>query len=89
MSTHIVGFVPPDEKWIQMKAVFDACMAAKVQVPREVEMFFGGVPPDQAGREVSLEQCIRVYTADSQSGYEVEVFNIPANVKVIRFYNSY
>ena len=55
MSTHIVGFRPPDEKWHQMKAIYDACTKAEVKIPDEVDEFFNFEPPDHQGVKVDLE----------------------------------
>lgn len=30
MSLNVMGFKPPDEKWKQMKAAYEACCAAGV-----------------------------------------------------------
>ncbi len=49
MSTHIVGFRPPNEKWKQMKAVYDACVKAEIDAPSEVRKFFNDEPPDPEG----------------------------------------
>jgi hypothetical protein len=87
MSAHAVGFAPPDEAWQKMKAVWDSCQAAKVPVPKEVEMFFGWDNPDPAGVEVSLP--VRKWDADMREGYELDVADIPAHVKTIRFWNSW
>ena len=87
MDTHVVGFIPPDETWLKMKAVWDACQEAGIPAPEEVEDFFGGEAPDPEGREVDIP--VREWSADSASGYEVEVADLPANVKIIRFYNSW
>lgn len=51
MSTHIVGFVPPDNKWRQMKVIYDACNEAGITVPEEVDDYFEGEAPDEAGME--------------------------------------
>lgn len=87
MSTHVVGFRPPDDDWKKMKAVYDACTAAGVDPPREVSEFFEDGPPDPAGVEVKLSP--REWVADGRSGYEVDVDTLPPGVKVIRFYNSW
>lgn len=90
MSTHVVGFRPPDEKWQQMKAVWDACQAAHIAPPAEVEEFFQGEPPDDQGVEVRLDgQALREWTNEYASGYEVVVDKLPRDVTVIRFYNSW
>ena len=40
MSTHLVGIVPPDDDWKKMKAVWDACDNADVDIPKDVSEFF-------------------------------------------------
>lgn len=94
MSTHVVGFKPPDEKWQRMKAVYDSCQAAGISVPRMVEAFFEGVPPDPNGVEISereLRDCgaVREWTDGNGEGYEVITSKLPKDVTVIRFKNSW
>jgi len=91
MSTHVVGFKPADEKWKAMKAIWDACVAAKVAPPAEVDRFFGGVMPDPAGVEVDQRALtgLREWRNDYAEGYEVDVKQLPPDVTVIRFYNSW
>ena len=64
MSTHVYGFRPPDERWQQMKAVFDASKAAGIQVPIEVESFFENGEPDTSGQEVDLGEAVQEWRAD-------------------------
>lgn len=96
MSTSIVGFRPPDEKWMAMKTVYDACIKAKVPVPDEVEDFFNGDPPDKQGVKVNLEDTAKAkigavtpWRDDSREGFEVNVTKLPKDVTIIRFYNSW
>jgi len=94
MSTHVVGFKPPDAKWQRMKAVWDACDHAGVPPPPEVMAFFDGEEPDVNGVEVTEDALIRCgalreWHDDGRDGYEVLVEKLPADVKVIRFYNSW
>lgn len=93
MSTHVIGFKPPDEKWRAMKAIWDACAAAKVKPPEEVHRFFDFEAPDEAGVEVDIERqgsCTPFNDADkAASGFEVDVRKLPPDVVIIRFYNSY
>ncbi len=94
MSTSVLGFKPPDEKWRQMKAIYDACTAAGVEVPSEVSKFFDYCPPDEMGvmvEEDELEECgaLREYNEESGSGYEIVLEKLPPDVKVIRFVNSW
>lgn len=88
MSTRVIGFVPPDEAWQKMKAVWDACDAAGIDPPAAVVSFFDGEAPDPAGQE--LELPIREWSGgEAGAGYELDVAAIPAQVRTIRFYNSW
>jgi hypothetical protein len=88
MSTHVTGYAPPDERWQQMKAIWDTCKVAGIPVPAEVEEFFGGEEPDPAGVEVELP--LREWSGTyAGAGYELDVAAIPSQVKTIRFYNSW
>lgn len=91
MSTHVVGFAPPDEKWQKMKAVWDACAAAKIPVPDEVDRFFNFNVPDSSGVEIELEnlECVSEYRAEMVDGFQIDLSKLPPNVKFIRFFNSY
>lgn len=87
MSTHVVGFRPPDEKWKKMKAVWDACKVAKTEIPESVVDFFNGETPDPAGVEVEIKA--KDWSMDSASGYEIDLDKLPKDIKTIRFYNSW
>jgi hypothetical protein len=93
MSTHVVGFRPPDETWKRQKAVWDACAAADVTLPKETEEFFDGERPDESGVELRLDihykDCCRPWRSDGGDGFEVELAKLPPDFAVIRFYNSY
>jgi hypothetical protein len=94
MPTRVIAFKPPGEKWQRMRAVYDACTAAGIDVPGEVMGFFDHMPPDPAGVEIS-ERTLRDkgavtdWSADMAAGFEVDVTKLPRDVTVIRFYNSY
>lgn len=91
MSTHGVGFVPPDDKWRAMKAVWDAAQAAEIPIPSEVMDFFDGYEPDPAGVNVTVP--VRNWTHPdpryAAQGFELDVSDIPPHVKTLRFYNSW
>lgn len=89
MSTRVIGFAPPDEKWQAMKRVWDACEAGGIKCPDEVLKFFdyGESAPDPAGVEIKIP--VREWHNDNSSGFEIDVSSIPAHVKVLRFYNSW
>jgi hypothetical protein len=95
MSTHIVGVIPPDDKWKKMKEIYNNCMDVGIQIPTEVEKFFDYQEPDEVG--VILDLTTRGYNppicrewgGDCQQGFEIDVADIPAHVKTLRFYNAY
>jgi len=87
MTTHVIGIVPADEKWLKMKEVWDVCRAAGFDPPDEVYDFFEGQDPDDKGMAVEIPH--EEWAADMDQGVEIEVANIPDKVKIIRFYNSW
>lgn len=89
MDTHVVGFRPPDKEWLKMKAVYDACTAAKIEIPEVVDDFFGNEEPDPVGVEVDIDSCVSEYNAECRDGYEIHIDKIPKGVSIIRVYNSY
>lgn len=88
MSTKVVGFVPPDEKWHTHKKVWDACDEAGVPVPDETLAFFDHVRPDERGVEIELP-VVEYNDQRSRVGFELDVREIPENVQWIRFFNSW
>ncbi len=96
MSTTVVGFKPPDDTWQRMKSVWDACKKAGIDIPELVDAYFCGEAPDPAGVEVSQQEliergAIRAWEDNklNAEGCEIDVSKIPADVKIIRFYNSW
>lgn len=92
MSTHIVGFRPPDEKFMAFKAIYELCEKSGVTVPDEVEDFFEGEAPDDHGVKVDLDgytSCVKEWSDEYGSGYELTVPDLPKDVTVVRFYNSW
>jgi len=91
MSTNIVGFKPPDHKFRKMKAIYDACELADVSIPDEVDRFFNGERPDEAGVLVELyrHESVSEWQDDSGQGYQVDLTKLPSDIKIIRFYNSW
>ena len=88
MSTYVKGFKLPDEKWRMMKNVWDSCLLCNVNVPDEVREFFNHESPDDNGVEVELKTK-KWNDGDMSSGYEIKVSDIPKDVQIIRFFNSY
>lgn len=82
-SYYVEGFAPPNEQWTKMKAIWDACKAAKVEVPVVVDNFFDGEDPDAAG--VKIEISTHTWCNGWRNGYEINVADIPKHVTTIRF----
>jgi hypothetical protein len=87
---HVVGFMPADEKWTKMKMAWDACKAAGIEPPKEVEDFFSGeYPGDKPGREVQLGVlACKEWNNDYASGFEIDITLLPQGVRFIRAYLS-
>lgn len=90
----IVAFRPADEMWRRMKAVWDACLTAGINLPAEVERYFNGEAPDPHGVELAEHQlreagAVRDWEADMCEGFEVDVSKLPPEVTVVRFYINY
>ena len=87
MSTWVKGIKPPDEKWEKMKAIWDACEKADIEIPEEVEEFFDGEPPDDKGVVVEIPK--HEYTDDSRQGFEIYLSELPKDIQIIRFVNAW
>jgi len=89
LSTYVIGFRPPDERWQQMKAVYEANAAAGLRQPTEVEMFFLNGAPDASGVEVNLDNIAKEWRDDSRDGIEIDIRDLPPEVHILRFVNSW
>lgn len=92
-TMHVDGIREPDDRWREMKTVYDSCVAAGVPVPSQVRDFFDHEPPDPAGIRVDLssgkEPITREWNTDTQQGFELSVEDLPANITKLRFYLLY
>lgn len=88
-SIHVVGFRKPDEKFKQMKSVWDACKTANVRPPDSVIDFFNDEQPDDNGVEIGLTKVALKWSDDMCEGLELKVEDIPAGVHCVRFFVSY
>jgi len=94
MSTSVIGFIPPDEKFQKMLAAYQACIAAGTNPPKEVRDFFGDGDPDPAGLEIDLvmkkyKDAVKPYHDEMEDGYEIDLRKLPADIKIIRVVNSW
>lgn len=91
---HVRAFKPADEKWLAMKAAWDACVAAGADVPDKVERFFDGEEPDPQGVLVEEDELRRIgaitdWSEDMREGVEVNTAKLPTDVTVVRVYMGY
>lgn len=96
MSMHAEGIRPGDEKWRQMKAIYDACKTAGVVPPSDVLRFFNHEDPDEKGVVIELgtgygtkHECCTHWNENEREGFEIDVSKLPEDVKIVRFYCSW
>ena len=95
MITHVIGFKSDDsELFKKHEAVLKACVVAEIkELPKETALFFGDEMVDISllddKLEVDLNKCLLEYFNDGESGYELKVKDIPAEVDIIRFCNKW
>lgn len=95
MTTHVMGFRPPNDKWKKMKTIWDLCLEEKIKVPEEVAEFFDHDHPDEVGVEVTLvgngvaNDSVKEWCRDGERGFQVDISLLPKGLNFIRFYNSY
>ena len=87
MSTGVFGIRPPDEKWKEMKKIYDACKKLDEDIPDFVWEFFNKQEPEPDGVFVEIDK--KEWSDDYRMGIEVEVAKLPKDVTIIRFYNSW
>ena len=95
MSTHVEGFIPPDAKFKKMLKAYRACEEAGVAIPADVDKFFNGEPPDEAGVKLDLtydkryKDAVTEYQNDACQGVEIDIDKLPKDVKVVRVLNCW
>ena len=77
-----------NEEYQKKLKVFKSCLDAGVEIPKEVDDYFGG-----KGKENNIEEPLHVdfgaFDYDPDKGYEIDVDDIPSGVKTIRFFVNY
>lgn len=93
MSTSVIGIKPADKKFKKMYDIYANCEEMGIEIPKEVDEFFNNEEPDEKGvcMDLSSENysCCKEYSDEMQEGYEVYVKELPKDIKIIRFVNSY
>jgi len=78
-----------------MKAVWDACRTAGIDVPRAVKEFFDRDiefgEPDPKGMRIDLakHESVTSWSGDEVEGFEIAIAKLPKGVTHIRFKNSW
>jgi len=85
-SFGITGFKSADEKWLQMKSVWDACKSAGLDIPSKVLDFFGGdYPGDSPGMDLNIDSAAREFINHrGVAGIEIDVKKLPQDCTYIR-----
>lgn len=92
MSMHVCG-IPEREYFDKMIELKKRCEELEIGVPDAIKEFFGDYyneSPECLEQETLLQRVShRDWGNDHSSGFEVDVKDIPNNIKTIRFYCSW
>ena len=92
MSMHVLG-IPEREYFDKMIVLKKQCEELKVSVPDEVKKFFGSYYIESTEcleHEILFQDVVhRNWNNDHAQGFEIDVKDIPENIKTIRFYCSW
>ncbi|PWU07237.1 MAG: hypothetical protein C5B43_00655 [Verrucomicrobia bacterium] len=91
MCSYVVGIKTRDEKFNAMKSIWNQCIFYKIPIPKEVEEYFNDMTPDPNGVVVYIphKDWADPDPNNPRNGIEINVSDIPEDVKVIRFINSW
>jgi len=101
MSMHVAAVKPADDKYQAMAAVYHACVAANVAIPKDVDEFFNGEAPDPTGTRVSLgfggagetfyqaHGSAEPWRDKHASGVQIDITKLPAGTRFVRFWWSW
>ena len=88
MSTHIMLLRDPADMDYQNKLnVLYACQKAEIEIPKEIDDYFGGEEDPDYPLEIQYEPD--EWSDEGREGFEIELSKLPEGVKRIRFYNSW
>lgn len=87
MLAYLIGIIPADEKYRKMKAIYDNCIEVGAEIPKKVDDFFNGETPDRDGMTIRLPA--KEWEDNNSTGLEINIKDIPENVKTLRFVNSW
>ena len=91
MSTSVILLRDKNDSEYQKKlAVLMACKEAAIDLPKEIDEYFGGDGIDnEPETPLEIEFEARDWGDESAEGYEIDISDLPSGVKTIRFFNSW
>lgn len=93
MSSWVVGVRDMDGKFKEMLEMKRLCEEKGFSYPKEVEVYFGGLVRESEkcifNEMLSIKIPYKEYMDDGIGVFEVNVKDIPKEVKTIKFINSY
>lgn len=84
ISLCVSGITPPDDEFYKMKAIWDSCNAAGIDVPEKVLEYFDWKDPDEKGITRAIDYCTTNYSERYSSGYDIELSKLDPNIRFIR-----
>jgi hypothetical protein len=96
-SIYCYAIKPADAEYQKKRAAYEACKAAGIPIPLELEEFFNGAP-DPTGTQVCLgasynskanDPCCKPWKSEMEDGFEVDIRALPAGTRYVRFVCSY
>lgn len=84
MKISVEGFIPPDDTWHKMKAAYDACFSAGVEIPDTVIQFFNYELPSEKGVKIDLSDDTDSVERVSDDTVEIDLKGLPKDVKTLK-----
>lgn len=91
VSYYVVGIKPADEKYNQMKTIYELCERANVSIPKEVREFFRETTPGARGLEIDLsdiegpDPLVIKDTSKDDYRLTVDLRKLPEDIKILAF----
>jgi hypothetical protein len=83
IDLYVRGFIPPTEKFQEMKKIYDLCEKMDIEPPEEVLAFFNFDAPENEGVVVEIKNAISIL--QDEWGYSVDITKLPKDVTIIKF----
>jgi hypothetical protein len=88
MSSYVYGLRDAnDPQYKKMAAALKACLAADLPLPKPLQEYFKGSHDPEEALQVEIKS--EEGSKDSTNYYDVVLADLPPDVKVIRFCNSW